>query len=32
MNNNKIINCSEEINENDVCTIKYLRNHARELH
>ena len=26
MNNNKIINCSEGINENDVCTMKNLRN------
>ena len=26
MNNNIIINCSEGINENDVCTMKNLRN------
>ena len=27
MNNNRIINCSEGINENDVCTIKNLRSY-----
>ena len=27
MDNNRIINCSEEINENDVCAINNLRSY-----